>query len=151
MTKNHSTNIGFYLRLAILFLLGFTFILGMALGGCKKDDPKKQTPIMRYTDYGAGIKDTVNLTSIANIVRNPGEFDNKNVTVKGIIASVCPSAGCFFSLGEGASNIDIDLKQNGFNIPPGKNIGHIAFAHGKVSVSGESVMIIGKSVRIVEK
>ena len=159
------------LGLVAIIFLG-TSILG---AGCKeknsKDTPKSPNMVGKNADktgasiekkrikdvklagedFGEGVKDAGNLTSITKIVQTPGDYDGKTVTIKGIIASVCPSAGCFFHLGEGSSQIMVDLKQNGFSIPPGKNIGHLAFATGSVSISGDQVKIIGKGVKILEK
>jgi hypothetical protein len=104
-----------------------------------------------YQDYGAGIQSTTALTSIRAILEDPFKYDGKPVTVKGIIASVCPSSGCFLRLGEGTSQIYVDLKKGGFTIPRGKNVGHLAYVSGVANARSDEIKIDATGVRILEK
>jgi hypothetical protein len=118
------------------------FLAALLSSGCDKQ--------AGHTDYGAGI-DESNLTPIKSILDNPGDFQGKTVTVKGVIASVCPSSGCFLRLGAGSVQIMVDLEKSGFNVPPGQNVGHLAYATGVVTPGGNEVKIDGTGVRILEK
>jgi len=104
-----------------------------------------------YQQYGASVLDSAELTSIRTILDDPSAHDGQQVTVKGIIAAVCPSSGCFLRLGEGASQIFVDLQESGFTVPPGKNLGHLAFVSGVVRSGKDEVKIAGTGVRIMEK
>ena len=111
------------------------------LGGCNTKG---------HADYGSitGVSD---LTPISDIVADPAAYDGQNVTVKGVIASVCPHTGCFLRLGEGTAQIHVDLEKSGFTVPPGKNAGHVAYVTGTVMAGGAEVKIVGSGVRIMEK
>jgi hypothetical protein len=119
--------------------IAFAFFL--SLSGCKNNG---------HADYGS-IKDVSSLTSISKIVADPAAYDGKTVTVKGVIATVCPHSGCFLRLGEGTAQIYVDLEKSGFTVPPGKNVGHVAYVTGTVMAGGAEVKINGTGVRIVEK
>ncbi len=67
-----------------------------------------------------------------------------------IIASVCPSSGCFLHLGAGTAEIEVDLVEGGFTIPPGQNVGKVAVAVGPVRVAGERVKVTARGLRILE-
>lgn len=111
------------------------------LGGCKTKG---------HADYGS-ITDVSNLTAIGKIVADPAAYDGKTVTIKGVIATVCPHSGCFLRLGAGTAQIYVDLEKSGFNVPPGKNVGHVAYVTGTVLAGGAEVKINGTGVRIMEK
>jgi len=102
-----------------------------------------------YQEYGAGVAGPTQLTAIAAIVTDPAVFDGQTVTVKGVIASVCPSSGCFMRLGAGTSQIMVDFKDAGFTLPPGKGGGQVAWAQGTVR-AGDEPMIAATGVRIME-
>ena len=120
-------------------IISFAFVL--LLGGCRTKG---------HTDYGS-ITDVSNLTPISKIAADPAAYDGKTVTVKGVIASVCPHTGCFLRLGEGTAQIHVDLEKSGFTVPPGKNAGHMAYVTGTVMAGGAEVKIVGSGVRIMEK
>lgn len=104
-----------------------------------------------YEEFGGGVPDTSRVTPIPKIVEAPALHDGRQVTVKGIIASVCPSSGCFLYLGEGSSQIKVDLKKEGFTIPPGQNIGHVAYATGAIRAVREEATLSATGLRILEK
>jgi hypothetical protein len=122
-----------------ILVLSSAFLL--FLGGCKNNG---------HADYGS-IAEVSGLTPIGKIVADPNAFDGQTVTVKGVIATVCPHSGCFLRLGEGTVQIYVDLEKSGFNVPPGKNVGHVAYVTGVVQAGGAEVKIIGTGVRILEK
>lgn len=105
----------------------------------------------KYEKFGDGVPDRASLTSIGKIVQSPADFDGKKVTVKGVIASVCPHSGCFLHLGEGTHLIKVDLLEHEFTIPPGENVGHVAFATGTVRASDEQVKLAASGLQIQEK
>ena len=123
--------------------IGMATALMLAVAGCSEAGGG-------HTDYGAGVKDTSNLVAISAIVADPATFDGQTVTVKGVIASVCPSSGCFMRLGAGTSQIHVDFVESGFTLPPDKNGGKVAFAQGTVH-AGDDPQIAASGVRILEK
>jgi len=102
-------------------------------------------------DYGAGVEPVDDPTPIPSIVKKPADFDGETVVVRGVIASVCPSAGCFLHLGEGAAQIKVDMNPKGFHVEPGRGAGQVAWAAGEVVVAGGEAVIIATGVRIMEK
>ncbi len=127
----------------------------LSLTGCKgghdhdHDHGEKAAPA--FDDYGAGIANPDDLTPIPSITKAPADFDGKTVTVRGMVASVCTSAGCFLYLGEGTAQIKVDMHPNGFNVPPGKGAGQLAWATGEVIGTGKDPVIIATGVRLQEK
>ena len=103
-----------------------------------------------YTDHGAGVATTTDLAAIGDILESPQTYAGQTVTVKGVIASVCPSAGCFLRLGAGTEQILVDLQKSGFNIPPGQGAGQVAFATGTVGTSAAETWIEATGVRILD-
>ncbi len=131
-----------------------TLALLLSVAGCKGDEGGKKAKgaaAPASEDYGEGVADPDDLTPIPSITKAPAEYDGKIVTVRGVIASVCPSAGCFLFLGEGAAQIKIDMHPNGFNVPPGKGGGQVAWATGKVLAGKDTAVIIATGVRVQEK
>jgi hypothetical protein len=104
-----------------------------------------------FQEYGKSIAAVEVLTPIPTIAQSPADFDGKEVVVRGVIASVCPSAGCFMTLGEGAAQLFVDMNPNGFHVPPGKNGGSVAYAAGTIQVSGNEPTLVATGVRILEK
>jgi len=122
-------------------------------GGCD-EEPAGKAPAAAasYQEYGDGVPEGAELVPIPTLVKDPGPWDGKSVTVKGIVVSVCPTAGCFLFLGEGSSQIEVDLMEKGFTIPPGGRwAGHVAFATGVVQVSGGQVKLAGHGLLMVER
>ena len=142
---NLTTKFSAIFNLFLIPLLATTLLFA----GCNKD--KDKVSEIKGMDFGEKITNLSELTSISSIVKLPKNFEGKKVTVKGIIASVCPSSGCNLFLGDGADQIKVDLKENGFNVPPGQNAGHIAFVSGTVRVNGDQFKIVGTGVKILEK
>jgi hypothetical protein len=103
-----------------------------------------------YTDYGQGVADTTDLTPIEKIAADPASFAGQQVTIQGIVASVCPTSGCFLNVGAGAASLRVDLAPNDFTIPPGRNAGHKVFVHGEVRVQGDQAEIVADGLRIMD-
>jgi len=120
--------------------------LGLALA-CLA--PACQGQSQTHQDYGEPIGSLSDLTPLEAITAAPQSFAGKTVTVKGVIASVCPTSGCFFHLGAGSTQLRVDLNEAGFTVPPGRGAGQIAFARGVVRASGNDVFIAGHAVRIL--
>ena len=136
-------------------IVSLVVVLALTAAGCK-DEPAakvagKPDAEKKFQKFGKGVADTEDLTPIAKIVESPADFDGKEVTVKGVIASVCPHSGCFLHLGAGTQQIKVDLLEHGFTIPPGENGGHVAYAAGTVRVSGDQVKIAASGLHIMEK
>ena len=137
--------------------LGLALLLSIT--GCKgghdhdhdhdHDHGEKEAPA--FEDYGAGIANPDDLTPIPSITKAIADYDGKTVTVRGVVASVCPSAGCFLFLGEGSAQIKVDMHPGGFNVPPGKGAGQLAWATGEVMAAGDDAVIVATGVRIQEK
>ena len=129
----------------------FVGLLGMILysQGCKENTMNISTG--EYVEYGNGIEDISSLTPVHEILEKSSSFIDKTVTVKGIIASVCPASGCFLRLGQGSKQIYVDLKKSGFHLPPGKNVGRIAYVTGLVQLKGDEVIMLGRGVRIMKR
>ena len=131
-----------------LALLACLVIVGCKTGG---EAPKGLPSVAAdFEHFGGGVHDVTKLTPVGEIVARPADFDGKEVVIKGMIASVCPSSGCFFHLAAGSASIKVDLKSSGFTLPPGKNIGRVAYAQGIVrngalaELVGHGVLILGK-------
>ena len=96
------------LKIKISLFLFLTTVVSLTLifSGCSR----KETD-----NYGQQISD-YKLTKVDAILKEPGNFDGKNVTVQGKIIRECPT-GCWFELKENAAIIYVDLNPSGFAIP----------------------------------
>ena len=125
----------------------------LAAGGCRKESTAPTQPAApRYDEYGSGVVDGATVVPIPAIAREPAKWDGQTVTVKGIVVSVCPASGCFLFLGEGSDQLEVDLKEKGFTIPPGDRwAGHVCLATGVVRASAGGVKRAGHGLRMLEK
>jgi len=124
------------------------------LASACKEEPATGSPAKtaRYQEYGEGVAEGATLVPIPTLVSDPAAWDGETVTVKGIVVSVCPAAGCFLFLGEGSAQIEVDLKEKGFTIPPGARWErHVAFATGVVRATGGEAKLAGYGLRFLEQ
>jgi hypothetical protein len=119
-----------YIGLGLLVLA-----LILPFSGCGKKEADR---------YGQEIVNRI-VTKIEEILKKPGNFDNKTVTVQGQIIRECPT-GCWFEVKENSGIIYIDLNPSGFAIP--QKVGKIATVEGKVLVRNNQPMIAGTGVEI---
>ncbi len=117
-------------------------VVALGLAGCDRGED--------YTDYGQGVAQTSELTPIEKIAADPASYEGRQVTVAGLVASVCPTSGCFLHVGAGAANIRVDLAPHNFSIPPGRNAGSKVFVHGEVRVAGDTPEIVADGLRIMD-
>lgn len=90
-----------------------------------------------------GASPTAERVTIREILESPGDFDGKEVTVSGKIATECGS-GCWFILEENGAQMYVDIAPENFAIPQLQ--GSTATITGTVSVLGGTPTIVGKSV-----
>ena len=111
------------------------FALVLPFSGCGKKEADT---------YGQEIANHT-VTKIQEILKKPGNFDNKTVTVQGKIIRECPT-GCWFEVKENSGIIYVDLNPSGFAIP--QKVGKTATVEGKVLVRNNQPMIAGTGVEI---
>lgn len=95
-------------------------------------------------NYGQEISNHT-VTKVETILKEPGRFDAKTVTVEGKIIRECPT-GCWFDIKDQAAVIHIDTNPSGFAIP--QKIGKTVTVEGKISVRNNQPTIIGTGVEI---
>jgi RNase P/RNase MRP subunit p29 len=110
----------------IALMLGTVFLMGCG----------------RVESYGAGISDR-NVTSVSELLRNPGAYKGKTVTVKGKIVDEC-STGCWFDLKDGAAAIYVNTELAQFAIP--QKTGHEATVEGRFLVQDGKPRINGTGI-----
>jgi uncharacterized protein YdeI (BOF family) len=118
----------------ILLIALFSGIV-LAFAGCGKKNPEQ---------HGQQISNR-NATRVNEILKEPGNFDGKTVTIQGNIIRECP-AGCWLEVKDEAGIIYVDLKPSGFAIP--QETGKTAMVEGKVKVRDNQPIIIGTGVEI---
>jgi uncharacterized protein YdeI (BOF family) len=116
-----------------LMVLALTLMLPFS--GCGKKEADK---------YGQEISDRT-VTKVEAILKEPGNFDGKTVTVQGKIIRECPT-GCWFEVKENSGIIYVDLNPSAFAIP--QKVGKTAIVEGRVLVRNNQPMIVGKGVEI---
>jgi len=119
-----------YIGLGVLVLA-----LILPFSGCGKKEADR---------YGQEIANRT-ATKIQEILKKPGNFDNKTVTVQGQIIRECPT-GCWFEVKQDSGIIYVDLNPSGFAIP--QKVGKMAIVEGKVLVRNNQPMIAGTGVEI---
>jgi len=125
-TKNTISYIG--LMMLFLSLVG-------SFSGCSRKDPDK---------YGQDISNP-NATKIADILKEPQNFDGKIVTVQGQIIRECPS-GCWFEVKENSAIIYVDINPSGFAIP--QKLGKTVTVEGKIMIKDNQPKMVGTGVEI---
>ena len=115
--------------------IGLTLILIFLISGCGKKEADK---------YGQEIQNRT-ITKVEAILKEPGNFDGKTVTVQGKIIRECPT-GCWFEVKENSGIIYVDLNPSGFAIP--QKVGKKVIVEGKLLVRGSQPMLAGTGVEI---
>ena len=121
----------YYKILLIALLSGIV----LAVAGCGKKGPEQ---------HGQQISNRTS-TRVNAILKEPGNFDGKTVTIQGNIIRECPT-GCWLEVKDQAGIIYVDLKPSGFAIP--QKTGKTATVEGKVKVRDNQPIIIGTGVEI---
>ncbi len=115
-------------------ILVVTVSLGMLIvQGCGRDES--------YGEDMAGQE----MTAIADILTDPGNYTGKTVTVAGKIATECPS-GCWFEVADGGAIIYVDIAPAGLAIP--QRVGKKVVVKGTVSSAENRTMVSGTGVKI---
>jgi len=109
--------------------------LMLTFSGCGKKEADK---------YGQEISNHT-ITKIEAILKTPGDFDGKTVTVQGKIIRECPT-GCWFDVQGAGGAIHVDIKPSGFAIP--QKVGKEVIVEGNVSLRDGQLTLIGKGVEI---
>jgi uncharacterized protein YdeI (BOF family) len=118
----------------ILLIALFSGIV-LALASCGRKEPKQHGQQIGNRDF----------TQVNSILKEPGNFDGKTVTIQGNIIRECPT-GCWFEVKDEAGVIYVDLKPSGFAIP--QKTGKTVTVEGKVKVRDNQPIIIGTGVEI---
>ena len=111
------------------------FLLALALAGCGRKEAQA---------YGQAISDRAT-TKLSAILSQPGNFEDKTVTVEGKIVQECPT-GCWFDIKDDAGMIHVDIKPSGFAIP--QKVGKTVVVEGQVAVQNNQTILIGTGVEI---
>lgn len=98
----------------------------------------------RPQEYGQEISNRT-ITKLDSILKTPGNFDGKTVTVQGRIVRECPT-GCWFEVKDQAGIIYVDLNPSGFAIP--QKVGKKVVVEGKVLIRSNQPMLVGTGVEI---
>lgn len=98
----------------------------------------------RTEQYGAVISGQVR-THIGDILKNPREYEGKDVVIEGKIVRECPT-GCWLDLKDESGIIYIDVEPSGFAIP--QKLKRKAAVEGTVKLERGRPLIIGKGVEI---
>lgn len=116
-----------------MIIVGFS--IALIISGCGKKDGES---------YGQTIS-TRQTTDLKQILIQPADFEDKQITLEGKIVNQCPT-GCWFDMQSGSAVIHVDINPSGFAIPqkPGKTV----LVEGTVQVDGDNVEIIGTGVEI---
>lgn len=121
--------------ISYIWLMILVLTLMLPFSGCGKKEADK---------YGQEISNRT-ATKVEAILKEPGNFDGKTVTVQGKIIRECPT-GCWFEVKENSGIIYVDLNPSGFAIP--QKVRKTATVEGKVSVRNNQPMIVGTGVEI---
>lgn len=71
-------------------------------------------------------------TTLSKVVKNPGEFVDKEVLLEGTISEVCQNKGCWMVVGDGGEHVRVEFKDYGFFVPRGSK-GKKVKLQGKLS------------------
>jgi hypothetical protein len=78
-------------------------------------------------------------------MKNPSNFTNSEIRVKGKIVRQCPAAGCWFYLDDGTgSQLRIEMSSVTPQLP--QNIGKYATVEGQMTKMGDEYEIAGEGV-----
>ncbi len=108
-------------------------VMAFVFSGCGK-------PVL----YGAAST-VADITSAADILSNPEDFEGKSVKVEGRIVTECPS-GCWFEIEEGNARLYVDIAPSGLAIP--QKVGSKVTVEGAVTVEDNKAKLIGRGVEI---
>jgi Domain of unknown function (DUF4920) len=81
--------------------------------------------------YGAGVKQDTPAVTIEALMANPEAYLGKVVKVKGTVSEVCPKAGCWMDIANGADKVRIKVK-DGEIVFDSKMEGKTVIAEGTV-------------------
>jgi len=112
-----------------------TSVLIFSISGCVKKEADR---------YGQEISNRT-ATKVEAILKEPGNFDGKTVTIQGKIIRECPT-GCWFEVKEDSGIIYVDINPSGFAIP--QKVGKKVIVEGKVQLRGNQAMLAGTGVEI---
>lgn len=85
-------------------------------------------------ELGQGVPDGAAVVTAAELTANPQSFEGKEVTVKGKLAQVCPTSGCWGVVDDGTGTVRWDSAPSGWALPPGQS-GKEITVRGRVSVN----------------
>lgn len=112
-----------------------TLVLIFSISGCVKKEADR---------YGQEISNRT-ATKVEAILKEPGNFDGKTVTIQGKIIRECPT-GCWFEVKEDSGIIYVDINPSGFAIP--QKVGEKVIVEGKVQLRGNQPTLAGTGVEI---
>lgn len=112
-----------------------TWVLIFSISGCVKKEADR---------YGQEISNRT-ATKVEAILKEPGNFDGKTVTIQGKIIRECPT-GCWFEVKENSGIIYVDINPSGFAIP--QKVGDKVIVEGKVQLRGNQPTLAGTGVEI---
>jgi len=112
-----------------------TLVLIFSISGCVKKEADR---------YGQEISNRT-ATKVEAILKEPGNFDGKTVTIQGKIIRECPT-GYWFEVKEDSGIIYVDINPSGFAIP--QKVGEKVIVEGKVQLRGNQPTLAGTGVEI---
>ncbi len=116
-------------RTYLTFLVVWCLI---TFAGCKREDK-----------YGKALDAELAYETVGTILSNPANFLDKEVGLKGKIATECGS-GCWFYLDDGTGSIYVDLAPGNFAIP--QRTGRVVKLWGRVVKDEERIVIYAQGV-----
>jgi hypothetical protein len=85
------------------------------------------------------------VTSISDILADPGKYADEPVKITGKIINECPS-GCWFDVGVGQVVVRVDIEPAGLAIP--QRVGKTVVVEGKIEVKNNMPKLMGNGVEI---
>jgi hypothetical protein len=86
------------------------------------------------TELGQGVSGEAHTVSVGELTANPQAHQGHEVVVKGKLAEVCPTTGCWGVINDGTGTVRWDSAANGWALPPGQG-GKEITVRGLVSVN----------------
>lgn len=86
------------------------------------------------TQLGQGVPAHAKITRIAELTANPQAFKDQEVTVKGKLAEVCPTTGCWGVVDDGSGTVRWDSAPSGWALPAGQGSKEIT-VRGRVTLN----------------
>lgn len=108
-----------------LKLSAICFFMGVIFSGCSE----------KTNQFGNSIPSNLSQTKLADIIKKPADYKNKQVLVEGVFAKCCDSCTDEFFCKEGINQIKVYTK--GFSISKIKE-GRIVKIYGEIKSSKDS-------------